>query len=348
MQPILRLIRTGLLLPRSVQSSRAFSLRRLCCTGFSVAPGMRTLIFVLGASATACVNATDYAAATGADATPREVEINDYKDALALFDELGYTSEAWQSGIRVVPRIYLAEISDQWSKKTTLEIDVKLKKKLFFRAIGPLALRSNEIILQDRKKLQGLLTEPDSISAAERGWVDSLAQTYGLDPTAYKNTGDLQTALLPRVDAIPPSLVLAQAAEESGWGTSRFAFSGNALFGQWTWGDKGIRPQEQRGGRGDYKIAAFDAPLQSVQAHALNLNTHSAYLQFRIKRAQLRADTGTLSGYELAGSLTSYSERGLDYVKTLRSIISYNKLEDTDVAYLNEDQPIVLIPTANR
>jgi Bax protein len=293
----------------------------------------------------ACVNATDYSLATGGEKNPRVVPIDTYKDALTLFDELDYTQEAWQAGIRVVPRLYLSNISDQWSKKTTKEIDVKLKKEIFFRAIGPLALRSNELILQDRNKLQTLLAKQDKLSTAERDWLGQLATTYGLDIAAYPNANELEEALLPRVDIVPPSLVLAQAAEESGWGTSRFASAGNALFGQWTWGGKGIRPEQQRGGKGDYKIAAFDAPLQSVQAHAKNLNTHSAYLQFRIKRAQLRADNKRIAGYDLAGPLTSYSERGQDYVKTLRSIISYNKLDDADDAYLDDAQAIVLAPS---
>jgi Bax protein len=308
---------------------------------------MRVLAVTTLVMLSACVNATDYSLATGGEKNPRVAPIDTYKDALALFDELNYTQEAWQAGIRVVPRLYLSNISDQWSKKTTKEIDVKLKKEIFFRAIGPLALRSNELILQDRSKLQKLLTKQDNLSTAERDWLGQLATAYGLDIAAYPNANELEETLLPRVDIVPPSLVLAQAAEESGWGTSRFASAGNALFGQWTWGGKGIRPEQQRSGKGDYKIAAFDAPLQSVQAHAKNLNTHSAYLQFRIKRAQLRADNKRIAGYDLAGSLTSYSERGQDYVKTLRSIISYNKLDDADDAYLDDAQAIVLAPSEN-
>jgi len=305
---------------------------------------MRLKLFAITLLTAACVNAADYSAATGSDANPRIVETASYKQVLELFDELGYTDEAWQAGIRIVPRIYLSEINELWSKKTSKEIEVALKKELFFRAIGPLALRSNELILQDREKLQAILANTDSIGDSDLNWLGELANRYGVDPTAYPDTKELGRTLLPRVDIVPVSLVLAQAAEESGWGTSRFAFQGNALFGQWTWDGNGIRPEQQRGGKGDYKIAAFDAPLQSVQAHALNLNTHNAYLQFRVKRAQARSDNRLISGTELAAALTSYSERGSDYVKTLRSIISYNKLDDTDDAYLDDKQPIVLIP----
>jgi Bax protein len=285
----------------------------------------------------------DIIAATGGEPNPRIVPLSNYKQALELFDELNYTTEAWQAGIREVPRIYLSEITDRWSKVTTKEIDIPLKKKLFFRAIGPLALRSNELILQDRTRIESIANSSKTASTAEQAWLAELAVSYGLNTDDYADNAGLIEALLPRVDIIPPSLVLAQAAEESGWGTSRFAFTGNALFGQWTWGEKGIRPSEQRDGKGDYKIAAFDAPLQSVQAHAQNLNTHRAYAAFRAERAKLRAADARLSGAVLAGTLTSYSERGEEYVKGLRSIMSYNKLDPADDAYLGNNQAIVLV-----
>jgi uncharacterized FlgJ-related protein len=308
---------------------------------------LRISIVLLFLASGACAKATDYDAATGGDTKPQVVEVAGYQELLDLFAQLDYTPEAWQTGIREVPRIYLSDIPERWSKSTSRDVEVRLKKQIFFRALGPLALRSNELILADRKRLQELLTKPDAIGGEQEAWLDGLAKQYGLDTTAYKDRVELAETLLPRVDIVPASLVLAQAAEESGWGTSRFAFTGNALFGQWTWGEDGIRPEEQRGGRGDYKIAAFDAPLQSVQAHALNLNTHSAYLQFRLKRAQARKAGRPVRGDELAGALTSYSERGADYVKTIRSIISYNKLADTESASLNDNQPIVLITTGD-
>ena len=291
----------------------------------------------------ACEAARDtadpYAAATGGENDPQVVQLKNYQEALALFDELNYTAAAWQSGVREVPRIYLAEIHDRWAKVTAQEIDVNLKKRLFFRAIGPLALRANELIMEDRQKLLAM-QEP---SAADRAWLTELATAYGLDPAAYASPMALRQDLLLRVDIVPPSLTLAQAAEESGWGTSRFAFTGNALFGQWTWGGKGMRPAAQRSGKGDYKIAAFDAPLQSVESHARNLNSHKAYREFRQRRAALRADDQRVSGLALVDTLTSYSERGADYVKSLRGIITFNKLDPVDDAYLGDTRAIVLI-----
>lgn len=162
----------------------------------------------------------------------------------------------------------------------------------------------------------------------------------GLSPAAYDE-------LLARLDIVPVSLALAQAAEESGWGTSRFAAEGNALFGQWAWGENAIRPQNQREGLGDYGIAAFETPLESVRAYMHNLNTHPAYAELRARRAEMRRDDETLSGWELANTLTRYSERGQDYVDTLHTIMRVNRLADTDSAYLGDGPTIFLVPVGD-
>ena len=137
---------------------------------------------------------------------------------------------------------------------------------------------------------------------------------------------------------------MAQAAEESGWGTSRFAAEGNALFGQWAWSGQRIRPAQQRGQLGDYGIAAFEAPLQSVVAYVRNLNTHAAYAQLRARRAELLESGSSVSGWVLAETLTRYSERGQEYVDTLHTIMRVNRLEATDEAYLNGGRSIFLVP----
>ena len=149
-----------------------------------------------------------------------------------------------------------------------------------------------------------------------------------------------------KVDIVPVSLALAQAAEESGWGTSRFAATGNAVYGQWTWGENAITPEKQRKELGNYGIAAFETLQQSVCAYMLNLNTHNAYSSLRDKRAELRKKGEKITGYELAGQLTKYSERGEEYVKGLRSLMDYNLLNPTDDAYLSDDPPIYLVPVA--
>ena len=152
--------------------------------------------------------------------------------------------------------------------------------------------------------------------------------------------------LLTRVDIVPTSLALAQAAEESGWGTSRFAAEGNAVYGQWTWGEKAIVPEKQRKEMGNYGIASFETLQESVCAYMINLNTHNAYADLRIKRASMRKKGEKITGYELAGQLTKYSERGEEYVTGLRSLMDYNQLKPTDDAYLSDNPPIYLIPAA--
>jgi len=241
------------------------------------------------------------------------IEIESHNDVEALFEKLGYTPEAWQAGIREVPRMYSTKIPLRWGKKTSKEITVQTKKRIFFRVLAPLVLRSNELILVI-----------DSVETA-------------LDSAALDE-------LLARVDIVPVSLALAQGAEESGWGTSRFAGEGNALFGQWSWDEKAMKPEQQRRAKGNYGIAAFETPLQSVMAHAQNLNTHRAYAGLRARRAEMRQSGQSPTGRALAATLTSYSERGEAYVKTLYSIMDFNHLDAADEAYLGDGPNILLIP----
>lgn len=260
------------------------------------------------------------------------VEISSPEELLAFFERLNYTPEAWEEGIREVPRVYLMAVGEHW-RVNSQNIEVLNKKRIFFRTLGPLVLRANENILADRARLLSLSSQ-ENIPEANAAWLRELASGYGVDGDAT-NEGALEE-LRQRVDAVPPSLVLAQGAEESGWGTSRFAAEGNSLFGQWTWGGKGIKPKEQRAGMGDYQIAAFDTPLESVEAYLLNINSHSAYSELRTERARMRSDGTTLSGWELAKTLTRYSERGQDYVDSLHAIMRINKLEPADEAVLAE------------
>ena len=142
------------------------------------------------------------------------------------------------------------------------------------------------------------------------------------------------------------ALALAQTIEESGWGTSRFADLGNAMFGQWAWGDKAIKPEQQRSGKGDYGIAAFDSPQESVSGYMQNINTHNAYAPLREKRAELRAANKTPRGEDLAPTLINYSERGQHYVDSLNSIMRYNKLYEIDEAELT-GSVILLVPVGS-
>ena len=276
-----------------------------------------------------------------------DFEFTSYKDIQELIENIGYTKEAWQAGIREIPRIYINNVPERWRSKSSKEVSVAVKKELFFRLMAPLLLRANELILQDRARLEMLLSQKEAgeIPKDEDDlWLKQLAIQYRVleSPEDLLDANQI-SELLARVDIIPLSLGLSQAAEESGWGTSRFADLGNSLFGQWTWGE-GITPAQQRSGKGDYKIAAYDTPLESFMSYALNLNTHSAYGELRDKRAELRAAGEPIRGVLLAETLTKYSERGQAYVDTLKTIMRVNKLDPTDAAYLKDEPPTLLVP----
>jgi len=285
-----------------------------------------------------------------AQVTPADEKVpcRNYKDVLALFDRLGYTAKAWQAGIREIPRVYLADVPETWQERSTKQLSVADKKKLFFRLIAPIVLRINELILEDRaraKELTRRLAQGQSVTPDDQAWLTALAVKYKvLKSTSERLDSDAFPELLLRVDVVPPSLSLAQAASESGWGTSRFAAQGNSLFGQWTWG-KGLKPAQQRSSElGDYRIAAFDSTAQAAYSYALNLNTARAYRDLRLKRADLRRQGLRISGTVLAETLLNYSERGQAYVGDLKALIRNNRLDDADDAYLRHMTVIHIVP----
>ena len=281
--------------------------------------------------------------------TVQRFEYASHEDVEQLFEDLGYTPERWQAGVREVPKIYFATVPERWRDTTSQQVTVQTKKRLFFRALAPIALYSNGLILKERSRVEELAPLYDAgqqPAQTDAEWIADLAVRYRVIDSAEQvvDTGVI-AELLRRVDVVPISLTLSQAAEESGWGTSRFAAEGNALFGQWTWGDKVIKPKQQRKGKGDYGIAAFDTTLDSVRAYMQNLNTHRAYADLRAKRAELRERGEPMSGRILAGTLTSYSERGAAYVETLYTIMNANRLDPADDAYLADGPVYLMVPT---
>jgi uncharacterized FlgJ-related protein len=271
----------------------------------------------------------------------RTVESKNYNDVLQLFNEIGYTAEQWQAGIRVVPRIEITEIPQRW-QKTAQTIPINDKKNIFFRLTGSGILQANEKILSEREHLLNAIDKND---IDDNEWLASLGVKYKvIKQESDKLDKQALTELRKRVDIVPPSLALAQAAEESGWGTSRFAIKGNSLFGQWDFSGEGLKPREQRTELGDYGIAVFDSPQDSIEAYMLNLNTHNAYQRMRQKRAVFRQQNRRPTGWDLAKTLDKYSERGIGYVKSLHAIMSYNRLNDADQAYLWDKGKIVVSP----
>ena len=270
---------------------------------------------------------------------PTRVSIYSLDSIKILFDSLDYNSQSWQNGNRKVPRLTFNTVTEKWQRNAN-NIPVNEKKMIFFRLMAPLVLISNEKMLLERRYIE--------VNANSDEKVRQLALKYKvIDEETLKSGKSLSTeqraTLLNRVDIVPPSLVLAQAAEESGWATSRFTVEGNAFFGQWDFSGNGMVPKQQRSELGNYGIARFDSPLASVIGYLLNINTNHAYQKLRDLRAKLRRENAPITGLVLAGTLDKYSERGQAYINSLRSLIRHNGLQQVDEAYLSDDNPIHLI-----
>ncbi len=265
------------------------------------------------------------------------VELHGYDQLASFFDDLGYTPAQWDAGERTIPRLFLQNIPNAWRDEIADQLTVAAKKRVFFRTLGPLVLLANEEIAFQKAVLKSAITANNLTVIAE------LASQYRVStaPDDPQTIEELQMRIAP----VPPSLAMAQMAIESGWGTSRFAALGNALFGQWTYDGDGITPNEQRSHLGDYKIAAFKTPFGSVRAYMMNLNTGSAYEEFRDQRADFLNQNKPLSGTDLAETLTRYSERGQVYIEEIQAVIRQNKLGYADDAVLEDSPYYHLIPT---
>ena len=235
-----------------------------------------------------------------------------------LFNDLGYDLKGVRAGQKVKP-IYLTKLP----KDLKYLGDTKKKRELFIKIILPLILDENNKILEDRRKLFKILSKNFN-TAGERVWLKRRFKEYKIED---KDLSKLKM----RMDIIPVSIALAQAANESGWGTSRFALEGNALFGQWTWSKKGISPKNKDPNK-SHKVLQFQVLKASVKAYKNNLNTHNAYKEFREKRAQLREENKQIIGLELTKYLKNYAGIGEKYVHILDAIIERNSLTDFDKA----------------
>jgi Bax protein len=252
------------------------------------------------------------------------------------FSKLDYDVTQIRSG-QGVPRVLVRSIPDDLGQVA----EVDRRKTLFLGAVLPLALAVNEQIMRERahvatcaKKISGR----ERLSRAESKELERLARVYRVieeepdNAASALSEGAMVDELLLRAAPLPVSLVLAQAAEESAWGLSRFAAEGNALYGQWVWNDEaGMIPKGRPEGQ-SHRVQAFRDIYESTLSYAHNLNTHRAYEKFRHMRADMMAANEHLDGRVLAGTLTRYSGRGQAYVESLRSIMRANNLGALDHA----------------
>lgn len=255
------------------------------------------------------------------------VIVNDPRRLDRLFDKAGFELASVRTGAAVVPLMLVRDLPDGFGDIS----DSDARKKLFIRTVLPLVLRVNLRIAAQRKVLLALLDKRragTSLTRREQRWLEQIARLY-------RTTPDSDATLRRRVAPIPPSLAIAQAAAETGWGSSRFAQKGNALFGQWTFSDKddGMKPAKAASDA-RHEVKAYDRLVESTWDYARNLNTHKAYRALRNARAR-----GERSGIALAGHLDRYSERGMAYVELLRRIIRQNDLAALDAAKIASSPP---------
>jgi len=203
----------------------------------------------------------------------------------------------------------------------------KARKQAFFDYFRPLIRSENDEIRSDRLRLHELAADAEQLDWIDQYTLASLADKYDLD-TDDLSDAEIIAELKLRIDVVPPSLVLAQAAKESGWGTARFAFEGNNYFGQRCWAAGcGIIPAARVPGAA-HEVASFSSAARSLESYLRNLNTHDEYEDFRATRARLRAADERLSGIVLAEHLGMYSERRQSYINELKSFIRFNNLEE--------------------
>jgi len=252
------------------------------------------------------------------------IAYDSYKDWERLLEEYNYNIN--QESVKV-PRFKVEKFPEDISQIT----DIAKKKKLFLSITLIGAYYANQELLEDRRKLKSIAKEysnSQTINAEDKEWIDQLKKKYSVKGDNLKESLDL---LLSKVDIIPLSLVLAQAACESGWGTSRFTRVANNIFGEWTFSKEvaGVVPKD-RPVNATYKIRKFDTIEASIKSYINNLNSHYAYEELWKIRTSLRDKGEELDSLKLAEGLVNYSQRRELYIKELQEIIEYNNLQKLD------------------
>ena len=237
-----------------------------------------------------------------------------------LFEDTNYTLEDVRNKKLVKP-VALTLLPNE----IKMIENTKKRKEFFIQIVLPLILKENNNIKIDRKRLFSIINKSNNTNL-EKKWLEKKYKQYGIP------SKDLSILKI-RMDEVPVSLALAQAAKETGWGTSRFAQEGNALFGQWTWSGEGLKPKDADQNEG-HKVMKFNVLQASVRAYQRNLNTHKSYKDFRKARAELRDQGLPLDSLVLSEFLKNYAETGNQYVEVLKKIITQNNLKDFDDAKL--------------
>ena len=292
--------------------------------------------------------AADQAMAGKAAELPEVVVLYGQEELIPWLESENWWGEVNPAEQLSVPHVMITAIHPTWREYSS-NLPVPVKKGLFYRLMLPLVMHANQMtmtlregLLQARKEFDADgKVSPESLAVLRRaafllpGMEMEDAQALQADEQEMHN---MLEALIYRVDMVPAGLALGQAAYESGYGTSRFATEGNSLFGQWTYKGEGLKPKEQRtSSKGDHRIKAFEWPFDSVRGYFINLMSHPAYEDFRRIRAEMRAEGKPLDSMQLADGLLRYSERGQEYVDSLKGIMRVNKLDIADNAVFRDE-----------
>jgi len=240
---------------------------------------------------------------------------------LNLFEDLEYNLDHVRNKKKVKP-IYFTRLPKDLNQIKS----IKEKKETFLQILLPLIVAENQKIKEDRKYLFKILKENESTE--RKKWLNKKYKSYKVSD---KNINEL----IEKIDIIPTSIALAQAAKESGWGTSRFALEGNAIYGQWTWNGDGIEPLEKTKDQ-NHKILKFPLLRASVKAYISNLNSHRGYKNFRVKRLEMRKQNKQLTGLDLIHELDNYAQTGKEYTKILEKIIEQNDLDELETVTIDD------------
>jgi len=270
----------------------------------------------------------------------KNIPLSDGVYALKILASYGFDIKQIRGKNAPVPQVYFASLP----RELTRIKDTGIKKELFFSTLLPPILKVNAIIREDRKKLKKIIlkiTIGTDVSEREYYWLTRKLGQYKVTVRDVQDfverTGNILDELLTRINIIPPELALAQAAQESGWGTSRFAQQGNALYGEWTWGSGcGMVPAQRAEGK-THRMKCFKNIIQAVDSYMLNLNTHRAYASLRMARRGFRDDQ-TIDVIPLVETLINYSEEGYDYVEKIKHIIRINRLSEFKLARLKKNR----------
>lgn len=271
---------------------------------------------------------------------PQRLSAESTEELRQTFDKLAYHWPPREQ--QNVPLVLLQSLPADFAEINS----ASERKNLFLRSLLPIILLENRRLLEQRNLLRLMLAQGLPAEGTEAyGWL--MDTTNRLKLRGALTDANVQADMLRRVDEIPVNLALAQAAIESGWGTSRFAREGNSLFGQWTYlVDKGIEPGERDAGA-NHLVRAFPHLQASVRAYMHNLNTSHAYREFRIARADMRTADESLSSVALAQYLHRYSQRGLEYVRELQNMINSHSLAAMK-SFILVDTPVRVTTLSSR